>query len=50
MQRSATWLSSLLSEIFDIGRDTSTQVDPDYEGGPLVFTGSIDRVIITLRD
>jgi arylsulfatase len=39
-----------LAETFDIGRDTGTQVDPNYEGGPFPFTGELDRVIITLRD
>jgi len=33
-----------------IGRDTGPQVDPDYEGGPFIFTGDIDRVVITLTD
>ena len=39
-----------LAETFDIGRDTGTQVDPAYEGGPFIFTGELDRVIITLTD
>jgi arylsulfatase len=39
-----------LAETFDIGRDTGTQVDPAYEGGPFPFTGNLDRVIITLTD
>ena len=39
-----------LAETFDIGRDTGTQVDPDYAGSPFVFTGELDRVIITLTD
>ena len=39
-----------LAETFDIGRDTGTQVDPNYEGSPFVFTGKLDRVIITLND
>jgi arylsulfatase len=39
-----------LAETFDVGRDTGTQVDPAYEGGPFPFTGLLDRVIITLRD
>ena len=39
-----------LAETFDIGRDTGTQVDPNYEGSPFVFTGKLDRVIITLTD
>jgi len=39
-----------LAETFDVGRDTGTQVDPDYAGGPYPFTGKLDRVAITLRD
>ncbi len=39
-----------LAETFDIGRDTGTQVDPDYAGSPFVFTGHLDRVIIMLTD
>ena len=39
-----------LAETFDVGRDTGTQVDPDYEGGPFPFTGKLDRVFITLAD
>ncbi len=39
-----------LAETFDIGRDTGTQVDPNYEGGPFPFTGQLDRVFIHLRD
>jgi arylsulfatase len=39
-----------LAETFDIGRDTGTQVDPNYEGGPFQFTGKLDRVVINLRD
>ncbi|GAB5495002.1 MAG: arylsulfatase [Phycisphaerales bacterium] len=39
-----------LAETFDVGRDTGTQVDPAYEGGPFPFTGTIDRVRITLLD
>jgi arylsulfatase len=39
-----------LAETFDIGRDTGTQVDPDYAGSPFVFEGELDRVVITLRD
>jgi arylsulfatase A-like enzyme len=39
-----------LAETFDVGRDTGTQVDPDYAGGPYPFTGTLDRVAITLRD
>ena len=37
-----------LAETFDIGRDTGTQVDPNYEGGPFPFTGELDRVVINL--
>jgi len=39
-----------LAETFDVGRDTGTQVDPDYEGSPFIFTGVLDRVFITLAD
>ena len=39
-----------LAETFDVGRDTGTQVDPAYEGGPFPNTGEIDRVTITMRD
>ena len=39
-----------LAETFDVGRDTGTQVDPDYEGSPFPFTGVLNRVDITLRD
>ncbi len=39
-----------LAETFDVGRDTGTQVDPNYEGSPFPFDGEIDRVVITLRD
>jgi arylsulfatase len=39
-----------LAETFDIGRDTGTQVDSNYEGGPFPFTGELDRVVITLKD
>jgi len=39
-----------LAETFDVGRDTGTQVDPDYEGSPFAFTGEIDRVFINLLD
>ncbi len=39
-----------LAETFDIGRDTGTQVDKAYEGGPFHFTGELDRVIVTLRE
>ena len=39
-----------LAETFDVGRDTGTQVDPDYEGSPFPFTGELDRVMITLTD
>ncbi len=39
-----------LAETFDVGRDTGTQVDPDYAGGPFAFTGTLDRVHINLLD
>ena len=39
-----------LAETFDIGMDSGTQVDKDYEGGPFAFTGTLDRVIVTLTD
>ncbi|MFZ9003612.1 MAG: arylsulfatase [Robiginitalea sp.] len=39
-----------LAETFDLGIDTGTQVDPDYQGNPYPFTGELDRVIITLTD
>ena len=32
------------------GPGTGTQLDPAYEGGPFPFTGTLDRVVITLRD
>ncbi len=39
-----------LAETFDVGRDTGTQVDPNYEGSPFVFTGELDRVFVNLKD
>ncbi len=39
-----------LAETFDIGMDSGTQVDKDYEGSPFEFTGEIDKVVITLTD
>jgi arylsulfatase len=39
-----------LAETFDVGIDTGTQVDPDYQGDPFKFTGELDRVVITLTD
>jgi arylsulfatase len=39
-----------LAETFDVGIDTGTQVDPDYQGNPFEFTGELDRVVITLTD
>ena len=39
-----------LAETFDVGRDTGTQVDPEYAGSPFVFTGALDRVIINLTN
>ncbi len=39
-----------LAETFDVGRDTGTQVDPNYEGSPFAFTGVLDRVFINMLD
>ena len=39
-----------LAETFDVGLDTGTQVDPNYEGSPFPFKGELDRVTITLTD
>ncbi len=39
-----------LAETFDVGRDTGTQVDPNYEGSPFAFTGELDRVFVNLKD
>ena len=39
-----------LAETFDIGMDTGTQVDPNYEGSPFAYSGELDRVLITLTD
>lgn len=39
-----------LAETFDVGMDSGTQVDKDYEGDPFAFTGTLDRVIVTLTD
>ena len=39
-----------LAETFDVGMDTGTHADKDYEGSPLIFTGEQDRVIVTLTD
>jgi len=39
-----------LAETFDIGMDSGTQVDKDYEGNPFPFTGTLDKVIVTLTD
>ncbi len=39
-----------LAETFDIGKDTGTQVDPRYQGSPFEFTGTLDRVTVTLTD
>ncbi|MEJ2163479.1 MAG: arylsulfatase [Robiginitalea sp.] len=36
-----------LAETFDVGIDTGTQVDPDYQGNPFEFIGELDRVVIT---
>jgi len=38
-----------LAETFDIGRDTGTQVSTLYDG-IFKFTGTLDRVIITVSD
>jgi arylsulfatase len=38
-----------LAETFDVGRDTGTQVSKLYSD-PFPFTGTLDRVIITLTD
>jgi len=39
-----------LAETFDIGMDSGTQVDKDYEGSPFPFTGTLDKVVVTLTD
>jgi len=39
-----------LAETFDVGMDTGTQVDKDYEGNVFEFTGVLDKVVITLID
>lgn len=39
-----------LAETFDVGMDSGTQVDKDYEGNPFAFTGEIDKVVVTLTD
>lgn len=39
-----------LAETFDVGMDSGTQVDKDYEGSPFEFTGEIDKVVVTLTD
>ena len=39
-----------LAETFDVGMDTGTQVDPEYQGGTYDFNGELDRVVITLTD
>ena len=38
-----------LSETFDIGRDTGTQVSTLYKD-PFKFKGSLGRVVITITD
>jgi arylsulfatase len=38
-----------LAETFDVGRDTGTQVSKRYTD-PFVYTGALDRVIITVSD
>ena len=39
-----------LAETFDVGLDTGTQVDPAYAGGPFAFTGTLDKVVITMTN
>ncbi len=39
-----------LAETFDVGMDSGTQVDPNYAGSPFPFTGTIDKVVVTLTD
>ena len=39
-----------LAETFDIGADYGTQVDKAYEGSPYEFSGTLDKVVITLTD
>jgi hypothetical protein len=39
-----------LAETFDVGFDYGTQVDPNYEGSPFSFLGTLDRVVVTLTD
>lgn len=39
-----------LAETFDVGKDSGTQVDKDYEGSPFIFTGKLDKVVVTLTD
>ncbi len=39
-----------LAETFDVGADYGTQVDPRYAGSPFPFRGTLDRVVITLKD
>jgi arylsulfatase len=39
-----------LAETFDIGMDSGTQVDKDYEGSPFEFKGVLDKVVVTLTD
>jgi arylsulfatase A-like enzyme len=39
-----------LAETFDVGMDSGTQVDKDYEGSPFPFTGKLDKVVVTLTD
>jgi arylsulfatase len=39
-----------LAETFDVGMDTGTQVDPAYAGSPFPFTGTIDKVVVTLTE
>lgn len=39
-----------LAETFDVGMDYGTQVDKSYEGGPFPFTGTLDKVVVTLTE
>jgi len=39
-----------LAETFDVGMDSGTQVDKDYEGSTFPFTGTLDKVVVTLTD
>ena len=39
-----------LAETFDVGMDSGTQVDKVYEGNTFAFTGTLDKVVVTLTD